>query len=169
MDQLTNALAFANCSITTTKAHELILDVGAQRRKELELVDTQYSNALLGVSFVTVFGICLCSLYAFYRSHMFHLHVRAEIAHLGAPEKQIMHDASGTFKPGRLTAIMGPSGSGKTTLLNLVSGRVFTGSYYGYRLLNHELTSPTDYDVFMSSQGYVEQTDTFIEVMPKHK
>ncbi|RHY67083.1 hypothetical protein DYB34_007384 [Aphanomyces astaci] len=228
MDQLTNALAFANCSITTTKAHELILDVGAQRRKELELVDTQYSNALLGVSFVTVFGICLCSLYAFYRSHMFHLHVRAEIAHLGtfilvqlfvhhcwvattetkslpafhgtlmdhamdksptagpctisfaylsyfvqetslyvarAPEKQIMHDASGTFKPGRLTAIMGPSGSGKTTLLNLVSGRVFTGSYYGYRLLNHELTSPTDYDVFMSSQGYVEQTDTFIETM----
>ncbi|KAF0683888.1 Aste57867_24115 [Aphanomyces stellatus] len=83
----------------------------------------------------------------------------------GTPDKQILHDVSGTFKPGRLTAIMGPSGSGKTTLLNLISGRVITGSYYGYRMLNNELTKPRDYEVFMSSQGYVEQTDTFIETM----
>ncbi|ETV96609.1 hypothetical protein H310_10309 [Aphanomyces invadans] len=213
MDQLTNALAFANCSLSNAKAYELVLDVGSARQLELALVETQYSDVLLGVSFFTVFGICLCSLYAFYRSHIFHLHVRAEISQLavttrerkslppsqgtlmghamdksptagpctisfaylsyfvqetsrkGAPEKQIMHDASGTFHPGRLTAIMGPSGSGKTTLLNLVSGRVFSGSYHGYRMLNHELTPPKDYDVFMSSQGYVEQTDTFIETM----
>ncbi|CAK5233832.1 unnamed protein product [Aphanomyces euteiches] len=208
MDQLNNALAFANCSLTQS-AREMILNLGNQYAVELDSVQTEYNAALLSVSFITVVAICGCSVYAFYRSHLFHLLVRAEIAHLeksdrkapgsrgsliksmkdgraatpvtisfaylsyfvpnrsmkGAPDKQILHDVSGTFQPGRLTAIMGPSGSGKTTLLNLVSGRVLTGSYYGYRILNNELTKPRDFDIFMSSQGYVEQTDTFIETM----
>ncbi|XP_005179747.1 ATP-binding cassette sub-family G member 4 isoform X1 [Musca domestica] len=35
---------------------------------------------------------------------------------------QILNDACGEFKSGRLTAILGPSGAGKTSLLNALSG-----------------------------------------------
>lgn len=33
-----------------------------------------------------------------------------------------LHNVSGLFRSGKLSAIMGPSGSGKTTLLNVLSG-----------------------------------------------
>ena len=36
---------------------------------------------------------------------------------------QIMRGVSGSFKPGRTTAIMGASGAGKTTIMNLVTGK----------------------------------------------
>lgn len=35
---------------------------------------------------------------------------------------QILSEASGVFKSGRLTAILGPSGAGKSTLLNALAG-----------------------------------------------
>lgn len=37
-------------------------------------------------------------------------------------DKTIINNITGTFKAGRLTAIMGSSGAGKTTLLHLLSG-----------------------------------------------
>ncbi|XP_014205278.1 ATP-binding cassette sub-family G member 1-like [Copidosoma floridanum] len=37
--------------------------------------------------------------------------------------KEILHNVSGEFRAGRLTAILGPSGSGKTTLLSLIACR----------------------------------------------
>ncbi|EQC37042.1 hypothetical protein SDRG_05271 [Saprolegnia diclina VS20] len=193
MDQLANALALANCHVDEARL------VFANATSSLSGVETQYSNGLLAVSFIVVLVICLFSVYAFFRSHRFHVRVRAEIALLehetqqkalaldamgplpsytlsfaylsyfaadgAGAEKQILHDVSGTFRPQRLTAIMGASGSGKTTLLNLLSGRVYSGRYYGHRLLNNARVAPKDFATFMSSQGYVEQTDTFIETL----
>ncbi|OQR90287.1 ABC transporter [Achlya hypogyna] len=192
MDQITRALSVAHCSVneSTLSRSSILEGIG----------ETKYSNGLLASSFVVVLVICLFSVYAFVRSHKFHLRVRHEIALLeGRPdkpselsaqtgsqlpmytisfaylayfavdatgkEKQILQDVSGTFRPRRLTAIMGASGSGKTTLLNLLSGRVYSGRYHGYRLLNNAMTAPAAFNTFMSSQGYVEQTDTFIETL----
>ncbi|OLY82421.1 ATP-binding cassette sub-family G member 2 [Smittium mucronatum] len=51
-------------------------------------------------------------------------------------KKIILDRITGSFMPGRLTAIMGPSGSGKTSLLNLLSGRVSSGKVEGSIWLN---------------------------------
>ena len=48
----------------------------------------------------------------------------------------ILHDLSGTFKAGQLTAIMGPSGAGKTSLMNILSGLK-----YGINLLRKQVIS----------------------------
>lgn len=36
---------------------------------------------------------------------------------------QLLHDVSGAFRPGVLTALMGVSGAGKTTLMDVLAGR----------------------------------------------
>ncbi|CAD7965636.1 unnamed protein product [Amoebophrya sp. A120] len=41
-----------------------------------------------------------------------------------SPEKTILRDCFGRFRPGEVCAIMGESGSGKSTLLNLLSARM---------------------------------------------
>ncbi|OLY79994.1 ABC transporter G family member 12 [Smittium mucronatum] len=50
--------------------------------------------------------------------------------------KIILDNITGSFMPGRLTAIMGPSGSGKTSLLNLLSGRISSSKFEGGIWLN---------------------------------
>ncbi|OLY79995.1 ATP-binding cassette sub-family G member 2 [Smittium mucronatum] len=50
--------------------------------------------------------------------------------------KIILDNVTGSFNPGKLTAIMGPSGSGKTSLLNLLSGRISSGKVEGDIWLN---------------------------------
>ncbi|PVU91400.1 hypothetical protein BB560_006126 [Smittium megazygosporum] len=51
-------------------------------------------------------------------------------------EKVIINNATGTFQPGSLTAILGPSGADKTALMNLLSGRISSGSISGNIWLN---------------------------------
>ncbi|OLY82418.1 ATP-binding cassette sub-family G member 2 [Smittium mucronatum] len=51
-------------------------------------------------------------------------------------KKIILDKITGSFTPGRLTAILGPSGSGKTSLLNLLSGRISSGNVEGNIWLN---------------------------------
>jgi ABC-type multidrug transport system ATPase subunit len=41
---------------------------------------------------------------------------------LGKKLKTILHQISGSFKSGQLTAILGPSGAGKTSLMNILAG-----------------------------------------------
>ena len=43
-------------------------------------------------------------------------------ARLGKKAKRILHQMSGAFRSGQLTAILGPSGAGKTSLMNILAG-----------------------------------------------
>ncbi|XP_060672517.1 LOW QUALITY PROTEIN: pleiotropic drug resistance protein 3-like [Ziziphus jujuba] len=51
----------------------------------------------------------------------------------GFPHKrlQLLHDITGAFRPGILTALMGVSGAGKTTLMDVLSGRKTGGIIKG--------------------------------------
>uniref|UniRef100_A0A182MEC7 ABC transporter domain-containing protein n=1 Tax=Anopheles culicifacies TaxID=139723 RepID=A0A182MEC7_9DIPT len=53
-------------------------------------------------------------------------------------QKQLLKNMSGTFRTGRLTAILGPSGAGKSTLLNVLSG-FKTQGVSGNIIVNNEI------------------------------
>lgn len=78
--------------------------------------------------------------------------------------KKIIHNISGYFKSGEITAIMGPSGSGKTSLLNYLTNRV--------EFANHSVHSV---NIFINSEeisthkvadysSYVMQDDVMFDV-----
>ncbi|KAI3676032.1 hypothetical protein L1987_85628 [Smallanthus sonchifolius] len=69
---------------------------------------------------------------------------------------QLLHDITGAFRPGVLTALMGVSGAGKTTLLDVLAGRKTSGIVEGeIRIEGY----PKVQDTFARISGYCEQTD----------
>ncbi|MFS7986555.1 putative ABC-type D-allose transporter [Helianthus anomalus] len=69
---------------------------------------------------------------------------------------QLLHDITGAFRPGVLTALMGVSGAGKTTLLDVLSGRKTSGIVEGEIKIGGY---PKVQDTFARVSGYCEQTD----------
>lgn len=81
-------------------------------------------------------------------------------------ELQLLHEISGCFRPGVLTALMGSSGAGKTTLMDSLAlrktGGRLTGDVYvgGF---------PQDKATFPRVAGYVEQFDVHVPNMTVHE
>ncbi|MFS7986495.1 putative ABC transporter, AAA+ ATPase domain, ABC-2 type transporter [Helianthus anomalus] len=69
---------------------------------------------------------------------------------------QLLHDITGAFRPGVLTALMGVSGAGKTTLLDVLAGRKTSGVVEGEIRIGGY---PKVQDTFARISGYCEQTD----------
>ncbi|KAJ2696187.1 hypothetical protein H4R19_005768, partial [Coemansia spiralis] len=74
-------------------------------------------------------------------------------------DKTILHGLTGTFRPGRLTAILGPSGSGKTTLLNLLAGHENSGTTSGSIWVNGRAATGVSLRLLA---GYVSQDDVIL-------
>ncbi|KAL9410058.1 hypothetical protein AB3S75_043921 [Citrus x aurantiifolia] len=70
---------------------------------------------------------------------------------------QLLHDITGAFRPGILTALMGVSGAGKTTLMDVLSGRKTGGIIQGETRVGGY---PKVQKTFARISGYCEQTDT---------
>ncbi|KAL7583190.1 hypothetical protein Lser_V15G44910 [Lactuca serriola] len=69
---------------------------------------------------------------------------------------QLLHDITGAFRPGVLTALMGVSGAGKTTLLDVLAGRKTSGTVEGEIKIGGY---PKVQETFARISGYCEQTD----------
>ncbi|XP_059640099.1 pleiotropic drug resistance protein 3-like isoform X2 [Cornus florida] len=69
---------------------------------------------------------------------------------------QLLHDMTGAFRPGILTALMGVSGAGKTTLMDVLAGRKISGSTEGDIRIGG---FPKVQETFARISGYCEQTD----------
>ena len=69
---------------------------------------------------------------------------------------QLLHDITGSLRPGVLTALMGVSGAGKTTLMDVLSGRKTTGTIEGeIRIGGYPKVQKT----YARVSGYCEQYD----------
>jgi len=79
----------------------------------------------------------------------------------------ILHDLSGHFRAGRMTALMGPSGSGKTTLMDILAGRKSgAGKWSGEVLFGGAAAS---HRTLRRLCGYVEQFDTLVNEFTVHQ
>ncbi|KAI4378236.1 hypothetical protein MLD38_015745 [Melastoma candidum] len=76
----------------------------------------------------------------------------------GHPEDtlKLLHDITGAFRPGVLTALMGVSGAGKTTLMDVLSGRKTGGITEGDIRVGGK---PKVQDIYARISAYCEQTD----------
>lgn len=71
-------------------------------------------------------------------------------------KKQIIHDVSLSFRPGKMACLMGPSGSGKTTCLNLILGNA-SGEVKNGRILVNGQPGPPPH--FKSVAKLIPQED----------
>lgn len=69
---------------------------------------------------------------------------------------RLLHDLTGTFRPGVLTALMGVSGAGKTTLMDVLAGRKTSGYIEGDIRISGFLKNQ---ETFARISGYCEQND----------
>ncbi|KAI4363745.1 hypothetical protein MLD38_019921 [Melastoma candidum] len=69
---------------------------------------------------------------------------------------QLLHEITGSFRPGVLTALMGTSGAGKTTLMDVLSGRKTSGVIEGEIKVGG---FPKVQDTYARISAYCEQTD----------
>ncbi|KAH9290325.1 hypothetical protein KI387_034442 [Taxus chinensis] len=69
---------------------------------------------------------------------------------------QLLHNVSGAFRPGILTALVGVSGAGKTTLMDVLAGRKTDGYIEGTITISGH---PKKQETFARISGYCEQND----------
>ncbi|KAJ6791593.1 pleiotropic drug resistance protein 3-like [Iris pallida] len=69
---------------------------------------------------------------------------------------QLLHNITGAFRPGILTALMGVSGAGKTTLMDVLCGRKTGGTIEGEIRIGGY---PKVQETFARISGYCEQND----------
>ena len=69
---------------------------------------------------------------------------------------QLLHNITGAFQPGVLSALMGVTGAGKTTLLDVLAGRKTGGVIEGNIRIGGY---PKIQQTFARISGYCEQTD----------
>ncbi|XP_061389335.1 ATP-binding cassette sub-family G member 4 [Musca vetustissima] len=74
---------------------------------------------------------------------------------------QILNDACGEFKSGRLTAILGPSGAGKTSLLNALSGFKASGVTGNIELNGR----PRNIVEFRKMSSYIPQNFAMLDLL----
>ncbi|KAF3795441.1 ABC transporter G family member 39 [Nymphaea thermarum] len=88
----------------------------------------------------------------------YYVDMPAEMKNHGFDETrlQLLHDVSGAFRPGVLTALVGVSGAGKTTLMDVLAGRK-TGGYIegSINISGYQKKQET----FARVSGYCEQED----------
>ncbi|KAK2364343.1 pleiotropic drug resistance protein [Trifolium repens] len=88
----------------------------------------------------------------------YYVDMPAEMKSQGIDEDrlQLLHDVSGAFRPGILTALMGVSGAGKTTLMDVLAGRKTGGYIEGSINISGY---PKNQTTFARVSGYCEQND----------
>uniref|UniRef100_A0A803L4L5 ABC transporter domain-containing protein n=1 Tax=Chenopodium quinoa TaxID=63459 RepID=A0A803L4L5_CHEQI len=93
-----------------------------------------------------------------FQNVQYYIDTPMEMREQGFTEKklQLLHDITGSFKPGVLTALMGVSGAGKTTLLDVLAGRKTSGTIEGEIRIGGY---PKVQETFARVSGYCEQTD----------
>ncbi|KAK9811201.1 hypothetical protein WJX73_009709 [Symbiochloris irregularis] len=74
----------------------------------------------------------------------------------GSKELQLLHNITGCFRPGVMTALMGATGAGKTTLMDVLACRKNSGRTQADIRVNGY---PQDRTTFTRVSGYVEQAD----------
>eukprot|EP00850_Spirogloea_muscicola_P018499 SM000170S02671 [mRNA] locus=s170:128164:135959:+ [translate_table: standard] len=71
--------------------------------------------------------------------------------------RALLDDISGSFFPGRMTAVMGPSGAGKTTFLATIAGKLNPGCTSSGKVIING--SPGDLRTYRRIIGFVPQDD----------